>query len=114
MFYVSLSDWILFRSYRHRIALKQCNAVQNTRDLRPEIPNTVVIVKHSFVNVVHAGQAFDSATSNQRVHGKIHRLGQVLNLRTELRQAFLTSLRRHLHFTPWQLRNDKDGKRACD
>lgn len=36
-------------SYRRRIVTKQRDAVQNTRDLPPEIPNAAVIVRYSFV-----------------------------------------------------------------
>lgn len=77
----------LVSSYRSRIAAKQCNSVQNTRDLNARNPKGNGHRQTLFRKVVHAGQALDPATGGQRVHDKIHRPGQIGGRRLEQRQV---------------------------
>ena len=78
----------LVSSYRRGIAPKQCNAVQNTRDLNALNPECDGNCQRLLREVVHTGQALDPATGGQRVHDEIHRPGQVGRRRAEQRQTF--------------------------
>jgi len=71
-------------SYRRRIVTKQRDAVQNTRDLPPEIPNAavIVIVRYSFVKssmqvrhfIMRAGASASITKSIDQVHTSTPRL----------------------------------------
>lgn len=78
----------LISSYRSRVAAKQRNAVQNTRDLHTRNPKGNSDRQAFLREVVHAGKALDAATGGQCVHDEIHRPGQIGRRRTEQRQTF--------------------------
>ena len=67
----------LVSSYRRRIAAKQRNAVQNTRDLHALNPKGNSDRQAFLREVIHAGKILDPATGGQCVHDEIHRLGQL-------------------------------------
>lgn len=78
----------LIDSYRSRIAAKQRNAVQNTRDLHAGNPEGNSDRQAFLCEVIDAGKAPDPATSSQRIHDEIHRPGHVGRRQAEQRQTF--------------------------
>lgn len=62
----------LIRSYRRRIAPKQCNAVQNTHNLNAWNSECGDNCQALLRDIFHAGSALDPATTSQCVHDEIH------------------------------------------
>ncbi|SEK72843.1 hypothetical protein SAMN04487787_103282 [Kosakonia sacchari] len=85
----------LIGSYRRRIATKQRNAVQNTRDLSTWNPESSGNRQTLLREVIHAGQALNSSATGECIHDKIHRPGQLRCIRAQKlkplsRQPFAT------------------------
>lgn len=78
----------LIGSYPSRIAAKQRNALQNTRDLHALNPEGNSDRQAFLCEVINAGKALDPETSSQRIHDEIHRTVHVGRRRAELRQTF--------------------------
>lgn len=62
----------LICSYRRRIATKQRNAVQNARYLNACNPESNADRQTLLREIINTGQAFNPATTGQRIHDKIH------------------------------------------
>ncbi|MCW0355763.1 hypothetical protein NB716_004557 [Pantoea ananatis] len=78
----------LIGSYCRRIAPKQRDAVQNTRDLNAGNTESSGDRQTLLREIIHTGQALDPATVGQCVHNEIHRPCKVRRIRAKKRKPF--------------------------
>ena len=78
----------LIGSYCRRVATKERDTVQNTRDLNPWNPEGSAHRQTLPREIIHTSQALNPTAAGKCIHDKIHRPDQVRRIRADKRKPF--------------------------